>query len=300
MATSEPSQGARRQSIADLRDRSILGAATALPRLLPTLYRHRFLLGQLAWRSFAARYAGSYLGWLWTPLSTAVQIVLFVTVFSVILKIRAEGLGIDLARRPEVGFGVFLITGFVPYLALNDAVLRAARVFRSSASLVQRVRLPLEVLVVGDVLGALLHHAVALVVVLIVCGAGGHMGWGNLPWVVLGMVLLGLWVMALALLASVAGAALPDLSEGLGLFLQVALYAAPIVYPLAYVKGRVLQTVIGANPLTPLVGVMRAGLISAAPPGGGAIAMVTAGGMLLLVVGAAVLDRYRATIPDLL
>ena len=92
-------------------------------RLLPTLARHRFLLGQLAWRAFASRYAGSYLGWLWTPLSTLVQFVLFMVVFSVILEIRIEGLGIDLARRPDVGFGVYLITGLVPFLALNDAFL---------------------------------------------------------------------------------------------------------------------------------------------------------------------------------
>ena len=129
-------------------------------RLLPTMARHRFLLGQLAWRAFAARHAGSYLGWLWTPIATLIQFALFMVVFSAIMEIKIEGLGIDLARRPPVGFGLFLITGLVPFLALNDAALRASRVFRTHSSLVQRVRMPAEVLVVGDVLGAVMHHAI--------------------------------------------------------------------------------------------------------------------------------------------
>ena len=104
-------------------------------RLPGMLHRHRFLLWQLAWRAFAARHAGSYLGWLWTPLSTAVQFALYMVVFSAILQIKVEGLGIDVARRPAVGFGVFLITGLVPFLALNDVVARASRVFRAHANL---------------------------------------------------------------------------------------------------------------------------------------------------------------------
>ncbi|HPA80409.1 MAG TPA: hypothetical protein PLS95_06300, partial [Thermoanaerobaculales bacterium] len=64
------------------------------PRRLPsTLARHRFLLAQLAWRSFASRYAGSYLGWLWTPVATLIQFAIFMVVFSVIFEIRVEGLG---------------------------------------------------------------------------------------------------------------------------------------------------------------------------------------------------------------
>ena len=148
----------------------------AVFRLPQTLYQHRFLVRQLAWRAFASRHAGLYLGWLWTPISTAVQFALYMTVFSAILQIKVEGLGIDLARRPAVGFGVFLITGLVPFLAVNDVVMRAARLFRAHASLVQRVRMPPEVLVVGDALGTMMHHAISFVLVVVFCAWRGHLG----------------------------------------------------------------------------------------------------------------------------
>lgn len=269
-------------------------------RLAQTLLRQRFLLGQLTWRSFLARHAGSYLGWLWTPLATALQFALYLTVFSFILEIRVEGLGIDLARRPDVGFGLFLITGLVPFLALNDVVLRAARVFRANASLVQRVRFPAEVLVLGDGAGALLHHAVAFAVVVAVCAARGSLGLAGLPWLALGVVLVLLWAVGLALLVSVVGAYLPDLAELLALALQVVFYGAPIVYPLALIPPGPLRTVVDLNPLTQLAGVTRAGLLGAAPPSALAVAVVTLGGLLLAAVGAAALERWRDRIPDAL
>jgi ABC-type polysaccharide/polyol phosphate export permease len=273
---------------------------TAPVRLLFILGRHRFLLRQLAWRAFMARHAGSYLGWLWTPVSTAIQLALYIVVFSVILKIKAGELGIDLAKRPDVGFGMFLMTALVPFLALNDAVTRAAGVFRSHVSLVQRVRFPAEVLVIGNISGALLHHLVALVVVVIVCGIKGHLGADTLAWIVLGIGIWGLWIVGLSLTASLLGAILPDFSEVLTLVFQVGLYGAPIIYPLSFVSSESLRLVIQANPLTPLVGVARAGLIGSQPPSFGALLLLLAGGLLLVAVGAAAMERWRDTIPDLL
>jgi lipopolysaccharide transport system permease protein len=270
----------------------------AVFRLPQTLYRHRFLLRQLASRAFASRHAGLYLGWLWTPISTAVQFALYMTVFSAILQIKVDGLGIDLARRPAVGFGVFLITGLVPFLAVNDVVMRAARLFRAHASLVQRVRMPPEVLVIGDALGTMMHHAISFALVVVFCVWRGHLGLAGIPWIVLGLATLVLWIIGASLCVSLVGAFLPDIAEMMGLALQVVFYAAPIVYPLALVRSDVMRTIIESNPLTPMVGVLRAGLVGAEPPSVTAIGYLLVGGCLLLFAGAASLDRWRATIPD--
>lgn len=276
------------------------GHLTAAVRLPGVLLRHRFLLGQLAWRAFASRYAGAQLGWLWTPATTAVQFVLYVVVFSMIMDIKVESVGIDLAKRPTVGFGVFLMAGLVPFLALNDAVLRAARVFRSQVNLVQRVRLPLEVLVVGDLAGALLHHAVSAAIVIGVCAAMGLMSFSGLPALVGGAALLLLWILGLGLVAAVVGAAMADLSEALGLVMQVVFYGAPIVYPLALVPDGPLRRVVETNPLTPLVSIVRSGLIGTEAPGAPWMVASVIGAVVLVIVGAAALDRWRLTIPDML
>jgi lipopolysaccharide transport system permease protein len=269
-------------------------------QLVRTLYAHRFLLAQLAWRSFASRHAGAVLGWLWTPLGTAVQFVLYTVVFSVILQIKIELVGTDLARPMPVGFGVFLITGLVPYLALNDVIMRSSRVIRANATLVQRVRLPLEVLVVGDILGTLMHHAVAVVLMVLYCAWAGYLAVTGAGWLLAGIALLLLLAVGFGLLVSVLGVALPDIPEVLTLALQFVLYGAPIIYPLSSVKQGVLLTVIQMNPITPLVGVFRAGLLGLAPPDPAGIIYLLILSAVLLVVGAAAMDRFRTTIPDLL
>jgi lipopolysaccharide transport system permease protein len=270
-------------------------------RLLRTLATHRFLLAQLAWRAFASRHAGALLGWLWTPLGTAVQFALYTVVFSVILEIKIPLMaGTDLAEREPVAFGVFLITGLVPYLALNDVVLRTSRVIRANATLVQRVRLPLEVLVVGDVLGTLMHHLAAVVLMVAYCAWSGVLVVGGAGWLAVGLVLLLLLAIGAGLLVSILGVALPDIPEVLGLLLQLALYGAPIIYSLSFVQQGWLRTLIQANPVTPLVGVVRTGLLGVAPPAVPSLAYLVAVAAVLLVVGSATLDRYRTTIPDLL
>lgn len=269
-------------------------------RMIRTLVTNRFLLAQLARRSFASRHAGALIGWLWTPLGTAVQFLLYTVVFSVILGFKVELTGIDLARRFPVGFGVFLITGLVPYLALNDVIMRSAGVIRANAALVQRVRLPIEVMVIGDILGTLMHHATAVVLMIIYCGWAGHLVVAGIGWIAVGIALLLVLALGVGLLVSVLGVALPDISEVLGLLLQVALYGAPIIYPLDYIKQEWLSALVQANPITPLVGVFRAGLLGVAPPSVFAIVYLIILAVALLVVGAAAMDRYRATIPDLL
>ena len=269
-------------------------------RLVRTLYAHRFLLGQLAWRSFASRHAGAVLGWLWTPLATAVQFVLYTVVFSVILQIKIDLVGTDLARPLPVGFGVFLITGLVPYLALNDVIMRSSRVIRSNATLVQRVRLPLEVLVVGDILGTLMHHAAAVVLMILYCVWAGYLAVAGAGWLMVGIVLLLLLAVGFGMLVSVLGVALPDIPEVLALVLQFVLYGAPIIYPLTSVKQEVLLAIVQMNPITPLIGVFRAGLLGLAPPDSIGILYLLLLSAVLLVVGAAAMDRFRTTIPDLL
>jgi len=270
-------------------------------RLMRTLVTHRFLLGQLAWRAFASRHAGAVLGWLWTPLGTAVQFMLYTVVFSVILQIKIPLMaGTDLAERVPVGFGVFLITGLVPYLALNDVIMRSSRVIRSNATLVQRVRLPLEVLVVGDILGTLMHHAAAVVLMIIYCAWAGYLAVAGTGWLLFGVLLLLVLAIAFGLLVSVLGVALPDIPEVLGLVLQLALYGAPIIYSLTLVKQGWLRAMIQANPITPLVGVFRAGLLGVAPPPVPGVIYLIVLAAALLVVGSAAMDRYRTTIPDLL
>lgn len=260
-----------------------------------TLVRQHYLVGQLSRRVFFQRHAGSILGWGWSLVSTAVQFAILLVVFSKIA-------GIKLAGPHPVGFGVYLICGLVPFLMLQESVLGGAGVFHGHPELVQRMRVPLEVLVVSETVGRLLHQALAFVVVVAVCLGMGVIRPTLLGWTALGLVLLVVWCLGLALLMSTMGAILRDVEEVLGLVLQVVFYATPIVYPLSLVTDAAprLAGLVRANPMTLLVDLVRAGLIGTAPPGAVAVAALAVGGVLVVVIGAALLDRVRGKVADLL
>ncbi len=255
------------------------------------LRRHRFLLFQLARRSFAARHAENLLGWWWSLISTAFQALLFWVIFSRVIGIR-------IAEPRGVGFAVYLMTGLVPFAALQDALTRSATVFRRHAAIVQRVRFPLGVLVTGDLLGTLAYHALPLTAVGIWCLAAGHLELPGMGGLVLGLVFLAVWTLGLGLALAVVGALLPDVDHVLSLALQAVFYGAPIVYPLSMVGEGALGTVVQANPLTVMVELVRMGLIGAAAPAVAPVVAVAVGGVVLVVAGTALLSRYRWRIPD--
>ena len=270
-----------------------MGLSGTIVTFARSLAANGYLLWQLSVRAFLSRHKGSVLGLLWPFLNTAVQLALYWIVFS-------KMIGIRLAGDSPVGFGLYLMVGLVPYIAAADALTRSTTLFRSNRTLIQRVRFPAEVLVMGELAGTLMHHGLALLVVVAVCVAAGVVHLAALPWFFFGLGAMVLWLVGLSLLLAVAGAALPDIGEVLGLVLLVVFYAAPIVYPLSMIHGKVLRTLIALNPLTQLVGFIRAGLIHMRPPGWIAAGTMVGVGVVLAAGGIAAVAAVRRHLADLL
>jgi len=268
-------------------------ATRVIAEFFGTLRSNGYLLWQLSVRAFLSRNAGSVLGLLWPFLNTAVQLALYWVVFSKLIGIR-------LAQGSSVSFGLYLMVGLVPYIAASDALTRSTSLFRTNRTLIQRVRFPAEILVMGELTGTLLHHGMAFLVVVGVCVAMGTVGLSGLPWLFLGLGVLVLWLVGLSLLLAVAGALLPDIGEILGLTLLVVFYAAPIVYPMTMIGNHTLRTVIALNPLTQIVGLIRAGLLQMPPPGWWAVAILGGVGLLLAGAGVVAVAGIRRQLADLL
>ena len=153
---------------------------TAFKGFATRLVSNAYLLRQLAMRAFRARHAGSVLGWAWPFLNTGIQLALYWIVFSKVIGIR-------LAQGSRVGFGLYLMVGLVPYIAISDGLTRSVTLFRANRTLIQRVRFPAEVLVLGELGGTLLHHSLALLVVAVVCAVAGVVSIAGAPWFILGL-----------------------------------------------------------------------------------------------------------------
>jgi len=260
-------------------------------RILRSLWRWRRLVARLARREFRARYAGSALGAAWAVLEPAVQFGLYLFVFAYFLGMRIESNG------SVSSFGLYLVAGLVPYLALQESLVRAASLARSNAALVRQVGLPLEVLLAGTLGAVVARHAVAFGLIVVAAAAMGSILWSQLPWLGLGVLLLAALVFGLALALLPVGAFLPDVAQLVGTGTTVLFFLAPIVYPPSALPAE-FRRFLFLNPLTGLADTFRAG-IGLTPPAPEALAVTAAVALVSLVTGALVFNRRAAAVRDL-
>jgi lipopolysaccharide transport system permease protein len=212
---------------------------------------HLFLLRELVRRDFQGRYAGSMFGFAWSFVQPLWLLLLFTFVFSTILKIRVVDAG-----NPGGHFAAFLFSGLLPWIAVQEGVLRSATSITDNSVLVKKLRFPAEILVVAVVLAALLHEAIAAVVFLVVLAVLGDFSWGGLPMLLVALPLQALFTLGLGLLLASVQVFFRDTAQFLTMLFAGWFYLTPIVYSLASVPPR-LRSWIELNPLTPLVELYR-------------------------------------------
>jgi lipopolysaccharide transport system permease protein len=251
---------------------------------------HLFLLKELVKRDFQGRYAGSLLGLVWSFVQPLWMLLLFTFVFSTVMKISPAG-----TRTGH--FAVFLFSGLLPWMALNEGVVRASTAITENASLVKKLRFPSELLVLAVVLAALLHEAIAGIIFLGVLAALRELSWGGLPLLLLAVPLQVALTLGLGLLLGSLHVFFRDTAQILGMVFTGWFYLTPIVYPLALVPER-FQAWIRLNPLTSLVELYRQALLGgemALVPGTGALAVAA---IVLLSTGFLLFRRLKTAFVD--
>lgn len=262
-----------------------------MTRTFSTVWRNRRLAGELARRDFRARYAGSSLGLAWSVLEPAVQFGLYYVVFSYFLGMRFESpTGVD-------SFGLYLIGGLIPYLALQESVGRAAGLVRANAQLIRHIIVPVEVVLAGGFLAVLMRHAIAYALVLVLAGVTGSLAWAQLPWLVAAVVLLVLGTWGVSLLLVPLGAYLPDVVQVVGTGMMALFFLTPVVYPESLLPPAVARWLV-ANPLVGLLDAFRAPLIGR-PASLTRVAVAFAAVVCVLVIGSLVFARHAASVRDL-
>lgn len=254
------------------------------------LPRRLFLLRELVKRDFQGRYAGSILGLLWSFIQPLWLLLLFSFVFATVLEIPLVGQRTD-------NFGLFLLAGLLPWLAINEGLQRAATAITDNSQLVKKLAFPTEVLVAAVVLAALLHECIALTVFAVVLAGLGELAFTSMHLLVLAMALQLVLTFGLGLLLSGIHVFFRDVGQILGMVLGGWFYFTPIVYPLSLVPER-YRPLVEANPLTPLVEMYRAALLggdSGLPPGTVSLSFVS---LLVLALGTLTFRRIRPALVD--
>jgi len=256
------------------------------------MLRHSlFLLGEFTRRDFKGRYAGSVMGFLWSFVQPLWSLVLFTFLFSTVMKV-SPGIG-----ERTSNFAIFLFCGLLPWMAVQEGIIRATTAITENAGLVKKMSFPSGLLVWAVVLAALLHEAIALGLFLVVLGVTGELSLSGL-WILLVAVPLqvGLTV-GLGFLAAAVNVFFRDTAQINTMLLQGWFYLTPIVYPLSLVPDRFARY-LALNPLTTLVTLYREALLGGEMPPLASLTPLVVATLLALVVGIWVFHRLKPVFAD--
>ncbi|MDO9387634.1 MAG: ABC transporter permease [Thiobacillus sp.] len=212
--------------------------------MLGSLLRHRELLWDLVKRDFIGRYKGSMLGVVWSLFNPLFMLAIYTIVFSVAFKAR-WGAG----EESKVAFAIVLFSGMIVHSFFAECLNRAPGLITSHANYVKKVVFPLEILTWMALLSALLHFLVSFGVLLVFCllaGVAVHIGALLIPIVLIPLILM---MLGLSWIFASLGVYLRDLSQAMGMVTTVALFLAPVFYPIESLP-ETYQALLAWNPIT--------------------------------------------------
>ena len=249
-------------------------------------HRNVHLLRELVKRDFHARFTGSALGIFWAVLQPLSLVFLYWFVFTYMF------------RRPagqNDHYIDFLIAGLLPWLGINEGLMRSSTSIVDNAPMVRRLAFRSELLIIVPNASALIFESIALALFgafLLLRGMPLRLVW-LLPFVlaVQFAVQVGVgWILAATYVF------FRDLTPILAFFLSVIFYLSPILYPVA---GR-FERIFMWNPMTPLLGLFRSAMLASPLPDAASIVFLLAVATATFIGGLLFFRRAQGTLADLI
>lgn len=219
----------------------------------PAIKQDLHLLAELIKRDFVARFTGSALGWFWAVLQPAILIAVYWFVFTFMIPATSPGGGNE--------YIYFLISGLIPWMAINEGLVRSLTSIVDNAPMVRKLPLRSELLVIVPNASALIFEVVALALFLVAVTV--TRGFPRALWmIVFALVMQFSLQLAIALFLAATYVFFRDVGQILGFVLSVVFFLSPILYP----AGGRFGSILAWNPLTPLMGLFRSAMLGAPIP----------------------------------
>ncbi|HWG74297.1 MAG TPA: ABC transporter permease [Acidimicrobiales bacterium] len=189
-----------------------------LRQRLTEIWNYRELLGAQTRKELKVRYKGSVLGFFWSMLNPASQILVYYVVFQLVLK------------NGTPSYAVYLATGLLCWNLLTMSLTVAVNSVVSHASIVKKVAFPREILALAPSGASVVHLGLQSIVMLVFLAAFRHgPAVAYLPILIPAVIALVMFSSALGVLLAAINVRVRDMEHALAIVLQVWFWATPIL-----------------------------------------------------------------------
>jgi lipopolysaccharide transport system permease protein len=257
------------------------------------LVERRALVAQLVRRDFQQRYVGSAAGWLWGAVHPLVLLLSYTFVFQVCLKAKLP------AGEVTNNYTMYLFCGFLPWLLFQDTVLRSAGSMIENSNLITRTVFPAEVVPVSIFLSSLIHHLIALALVVASTAIVLKTVSPMILLLPIYMLFVGLLAVGVGWIVSSLHVYLRDTAQVLSVAMTLWFWFTPIMINEKQIPESV-RPLVALNPMAWVVRAYRDRLLSARWPSWRELTVLTAYSVGMFVVGGLFFRHLKRGFADVL
>jgi len=256
------------------------------------VWRYRDLLMMFVKRDFISFYKQTILGPIWFFIQPIFTTATYVFVFGKLAGISTDGVPLPL----------FYLAGITAWTYFSECLLKTSTVFTDNVSIFGKVYFPRLVMPISIVISNLVRFGVQLVLLAIMMlyyafqGVSFDFSLYTLLFPVL-VVLMAAQGLGLGMLISAMTTKYRDLAYLLRFGIQLLMYLTTVVYPLSSLSGT-MKTLIGANPITPIIEGVRLGLLGEGSFNVQSLIYVSCITLFILLVGVITYNRVEKTFVD--
>lgn len=210
--------------------------------MLSDMIQSRELALQLAVRDLKALYRQSFIGYYW---------LLILPVFNTLTWLFLRNTGIVKMEDTGMPYEVYIFSGSMIWQIFSESIQSPLKELSSGKGMMTKLNFPKEALITSGIIKVLVNSIVKIgILVPFVMYFGAWPDWQLLLFP-LGLISLVLVGTAIGLFLAPIGILYDDITKGLPIILQFAMYLTPVVFVIPQVGWTKL--LIEWNPLTPLI-----------------------------------------------
>ena len=258
------------------------------------LWRYRDLTELMVRRNITTQYKQTILGPIWYIIQPLMTTVMYMVVFGGIAKIPTDGL-------PQP---LFYLAGISFWQYFNDCLTKTSNTFVDNAGIFGKVYFPRLVVPIANVTSNLVRFGIQFSLFLVIYAyyqfftpVTIHTNLYALLIPILVIMLAGL-ALGFGVLFSSMTTKYRDLQLLLSFFVQLWMYATPVIYPLSTITNEKLRFVMSLNPLTGILEAFKYGMLGEGQFSWGMLCYAACFMFGLLFVGIVVFNKVQRSFMD--
>lgn len=212
---------------------------------LKEIIQYRGTISGLVRRDLRGRYKGSVLGFLWNLIIPLCQILVYILVFSQVMRYNVPN------------YYLFLVVAMMPWLTFTECLQQGTGSIVGQSSLVSKIYFPNEIIPISTVIARFINLLLTFIIIFVLIFFGG-LGFNLEALLYLPLVILIEFVMALGItiILSAITVYFRDVQYIVQMVLMAGVWVTPVLFEPTMVKG-FLASILNINPLSPVITAFR-------------------------------------------